>query len=132
MSGKPDPAGGRPERRVRLVGAVIAGDDRDPQARGELTGRRLVAEGPDGRRRRSDPADPSLDHSLGELGVLAQEAPSRMDRVGTGRPGRRDDRPRVEKVDVRSPVLARDHGSDTEPIGGPADPGGDLAAVGYE
>ena len=55
-----------------------------------------------------------------------------MDGVGAGGPGGRDDGVDVEQVEASRAVGARDDRPDAEPVAGPGDPAGDLAAVGDE
>ncbi len=104
-----DRRGGGRERDVRLVGLVVAGNDRDTEARREASRCPLVAHRADGRRRRADPDQAGLGDALGEDGVLAQEAEPGMDRVGAGSEGGTDRRVRIEQVDRRASALARDH-----------------------
>ena len=121
---------GRPdERLVRLVRVVVAGRDRDAEARGELAGGRLVAHRPDGGRWGADPADPGCDHALGEVGVLGEEAEARVERVRVRAAGGRDHGVGIEQVEGLRPVRRRGDRADAEPVAGPCDPGGDLAAV---
>ena len=51
---------------------------------GDVPGLDLVAERLDRRRRRADPGQPGVDHGLGEVGVLGEEAVARVHGVGAG------------------------------------------------
>ena len=94
QQGIADALGRLDERCVRLVVIVVAGGHGDAEARRELPAGRLVAHGPDGFRWWPDPADPGLDHALGEVGVLGEEAEARVEGVGVSRVERRRPRPR--------------------------------------
>ena len=49
---------------------------------GDVASRHLVAERPDRRGRRPDPGEPGVDHGLGEVGILGEEAVPGMDGIG--------------------------------------------------
>ncbi|GJO50392.1 hypothetical protein NJB1604_36460 [Mycobacterium marinum] len=57
-------------------------------AGGDVAGGDLVAEVADGLRAGTDPDQAGVDHGLGEVGVLRQEAVAGVDRVGAGLRGR--------------------------------------------
>ena len=99
---RPTPTRSRDERLVRLVGVVVAGDDREiPRL---VASRRAAALSPRARMAAGGgPTQriPAADHALGEVGVLAQEAEARMDGVGAHRSGRGNDRRCVQEVDRR-------------------------------
>ena len=123
---------GRDERRVGLVGIVVAGHDRDAETRGETARGRLVADGADRRGRRADPADVGgLDRGR-EVGALGEEAVARVDRVGAGAVGGGDHGIDVEQVDDRRALLTGNDGSDAHALGRLSDPSGDLPSVGHE
>jgi hypothetical protein len=128
-----------------------AGDERRARARGDVPGGDLVAEIADGLRGGPDPGDPCVDHGLGELGVLGEEAVAGVDTVGACRARRPDHLVEVEvglgrrgaaqrerlvgqphergiAVGVRVHGDARDPGVAT----GPDDSDCDLPAVGDE
>ena len=121
--------GRRDEGVVRLVGLVVAGEDRDAERGGEPAGGGLVAHRADRRGRRADPADPGRDDGLGEVGVLGEEPEARVDGVGAGRAGGRDDRVDVEQVEGVGAVGRGHDRPDAEPVARPGDPRRDLAAV---
>ena len=127
-----DALGRLDQRCVRLVVIVVAGGHGDAEARRELAAGSLVAHGPDGFRRWADPADPGLDHALGEVGVLGEEAEARVERVGARLSGGGDHGLGVQEVDGVRAVRGRGNGADAESIAGPGDPGRDLASVGDE
>ncbi len=118
---------------------------------GDVAGLDLVPEGIDGLRRRADPGQSGIDHRLGEVGVLGQEAITGVDRVGTGLLGGLDDladvevgvgrggategvrlagEPDEERIGVRFGVH-RD-AAQAGVAGGADDADGDLTAVGDE
>ena len=61
-----------------------AGHQRGLGAGGDVTGGDLVAEVADGLRAGPDPDQPGVEHGLGEVGVLAQEAVAGVHGVGAG------------------------------------------------
>ena len=61
-----------------------------------LLGRDLVAHEPDRGRRRADEGEPAALDAFGEVGVLGQKAIARVNRLGVGHFGGRDDRRHVE------------------------------------
>jgi hypothetical protein len=63
---------------------VAARNQRGACPDGYLPGRDLVAQQPDGFRRRPDPRQAGIQDSLGKVGVLGQEPVSRVDRVRSG------------------------------------------------
>ena len=73
----------------RVHGTVAAGHQRCAGPDGRLAGGDLVAEQPDGVRRRADPGQPGVQDGLGEVGVLGEEAVAGVDgvRAGLGRHG---------------------------------------------
>ena len=89
---------------VRLIVAVVAGDDRDAERCGKLPGGGLVTHRPDRRRRRADPADAGVQHGLREGGVLGEEAEAGMERVSPCGACRRDHGVDVEEVECRVAV----------------------------
>jgi hypothetical protein len=129
--------GARHDRHAKRAHGALGGD--------------LVAHHADVLGRRPDEGEAVLDHHLGEVGVLGQEADAGMDRIGAGdRRGRQDRRhveiaaarrrradahalvgqPHVHGVGVRGRV----HGDrlDAELAARTVDAQRDLAAVGYE
>ena len=147
----PDLAGVRAQGLVAGVLAVVAGQDGHPARLGQRLGPRLVAEGAHGGGRRPDPRQPGVRARVGEVGALAEEAVARVDRLGAGRRGRREDRvdPQVAlggrsradahglvgRPDVRRrPVGVGVDGdrADPEPAARAHDPQRDLAAVGHQ
>jgi len=70
-----------------VTGSAVPGDLRCAGPLGDVSCRDLVTERADGVRRRSDPGQPGVDDSLGELGVLGEEAVAGMDSIGTGLAG---------------------------------------------
>jgi hypothetical protein len=127
-----DARGGTDERPVGLVGAVVAGQDRDFQGRGKPARRRLVAHRPDRGCGRPDPADPGRDDRLGERGNLGQEPEPRVNRVSACAPGGIDDRGRVEEVQRIHARGCRQDDANAEAVARPCDPRRDLAPVGDE
>jgi hypothetical protein len=135
-----------------LVGAghrvVRAGHERRARAGGDVPGGDLVTEVADRLRGRADPGDARVDHGLGEVGVLRQEAVAGVDAVGAG-PARRVDDLVEHEVGLRRggaaereglvgqpderrvPVGVGVHGDAGQPrVGARADdPDGDLAPV---
>ena len=104
--------------------------------------RELVAAEPERLGRRADPGEPGGDHRLGEVAVLGQEAVAGMDGVGLGRECGANllggieirvdlDRPVRTSGVVGAAIVAGGDGDrlDPEPLAGPEDAGGDLAAV---
>ncbi len=65
----------------RVLGA---GGHRSLGALGDVAGGDLVAEVADGLRRGADPDEAGVDHGLGEVGVLGEEAVAGVDGVGAG------------------------------------------------
>ncbi len=59
-----------------------AGGERRPHGKGDVPGRGLVTQAPDGLGRRPDPGHARGDDRLGEVGVLRQEAVAGVDGVG--------------------------------------------------
>ena len=84
-----DAFGGRGQRRVGLVGVVIADEDRDSERGRKPPRRRLVAHRPDGTGWWTHPDEPRSLDRLGEACVFGQEAEAGMDRVRTGGAGGR-------------------------------------------
>ena len=82
--------------------------------------------------RRTDPGQSGGDDPFGERGVLGEEPETGMDRVGAGGKCRLDDGVDVEEVEGIGAVRRRDDGADAEIVGGAADAGRDLAAIGDE
>ena len=79
---------GEPARRGRVRdGPVGARHERGADAPGELAGRHLVAQHPDGLRRRPDPGQAGVEDGLGEVGVLGEEAVAGVDGVGAAAAG---------------------------------------------
>ena len=142
------------ERLVRPTRAApsLPGTIGTPAAATVRRARDLVAHPADRLGRRADERDVALLADLGEVGVLGQEAVARMDRVGVGDLGRRDDRRRCSRYEA-----ARRGGPDADVLVGEAhvervavglgvdgdrldaelaagrdDPQGDLAPVGDE
>ena len=76
-------------RAVDRVGG--AGNERGADLLGDVTGLNLVAESPNGLRRRADPDEPGIDDSLGEVGVLGEEPVPGVDRVDLGPTGNVED-----------------------------------------
>ena len=74
--------------RHDLVGVLDrvlgAGGQRSVRPLRDVLGLRLVAEVLDRLRRRADPHQPGVDHGLGEVGVLGEEAVAGVHRVGAG------------------------------------------------
>ena len=74
--------------RDDLVGVLDrvlgAGSQRGAGLLGDVPGLDLVAERVDGRGRRADPDQPGVEHGLGEVGVLGEEAVAGVHRVGAG------------------------------------------------
>ena len=132
QQGVADALGRLDERGVRLVVIVVAGGHGDAEARRQLAARRLVAHGPDGRGWWPDPADPGLDHALGEVGVLGEEAEARVERVGVRVSSGGDHGFGVQEVDGVRAVRGWGYRSDAESIAGPGDPCRDLASIGDE
>ena len=128
-NGIADALGRLDEGCVRLVVIVVAGGHGDAEARRELPARRLVAHGSDGFRWWPDPADPGLDHALGEVGVLGEEAEARVERVGVRVSSGGDHSFGVQEVDSVRAVRGWGNCSDAESIAGPGDPCRDLAAI---
>ena len=79
-----------------------------------------------------DPADPGLDHALGEVGVLGEEAEARMEGVGVRVSSGGDHGFGVQEVDGVRAVRGRGYRSDAESIAGPGDACRDLASIGDE
>jgi hypothetical protein len=77
-------------------GAFGAGNARHAGLDHRLLGRHLVAHDADRLRRRPDEDEAGALDALGEVGVLAQEAVTGVDRLGIGHFGGRDDRRHVE------------------------------------
>ncbi|MCY1225185.1 hypothetical protein D9M72_373750 [compost metagenome] len=69
--------------RSRIHGTVASGHEGGAGADGDFAGGDLVAELPDGFRRRADPGQPGIQHCLREIGVLGQEAVAGVDGVRT-------------------------------------------------
>ena len=139
------------QRQVGVGGVDRRREDGHAGLLGDLLGADLVAHDLDRLGRRTDPGEPGVDDGAGEVGVLRQEAVSRVDRVGTRLPrgcdhevgaevgvgGRvaREAYGVVSLGDVGQPgvrVGVDGHGLDAEPPTGGEDPAGDLAAVGHE
>ena len=135
---------GRVGDRVRGTG-----DQRGADLLRDVPGLDLVAEGVDRGRRRADPDQPGVEHGLGELGVLGQEAVARVHRVRAGagrdvedlgdvqvgvRRGRAVQRVRLvgEPDEQRVAVRVGVHGHTGQAVvgGGTDHPDGDLAPVG--
>ena len=68
----------------RVHGTVAAGHQRGSGTDGDLAGGDLVAELPDGFRGGADPGQAGVEHGLGEVGVLGQEAVAGVDGVRSG------------------------------------------------
>ncbi len=132
QEGVADSLRGCRERRVRLVGIVVAREHRNAERSRQPPRRRLVAHGRDGGRRRTNPGQAGVPDGFGEPGVLCQEADARVDGVCTRRPGRSDDRGDVEQLERARAVGGRHDRGDPEPARGARDSGGDLAAIGDE
>jgi hypothetical protein len=130
------------------VGSGHAGH---PRAQHRALCRDLVAHHPDAVGLRPDEGEAGPCHRLGEVGILGQEAVTRMDRPGIGRLGRKKDRRRVEigprrrrRADAdcrvgtpdvwRLAIGFRVGGDRPQPerAAGPLDAKSDLAAVGDE
>jgi hypothetical protein len=77
----------RRQRRVGVREKVRARRQGDPVRAGQVAGGVLQAEGQHILRRRPDEGDAGRRAALGEAGVLAQEAVTRMDRLGARRLG---------------------------------------------
>ena len=131
--------------------AVGAGDGGDAGLLHGGLGRGLVAHGADGVRRGPDEGDAVLLAHLGELGVLREEAVARMDAVGVGQLGGRQDLLHVQvaqlgagrtdadvlvgEVDVQGMGVGggmHRHGLDAHLLAGADDPERYFAAVGDE
>ena len=133
----------------RLVRALIAGRHRHPGLDHQLLGRVLQTHGANRGRVRPDPDQARRRDGLGEVGVLAQEAISGVDRLCAGRLGRsqhlgavqirfarrrRTDQHRLvgfahmQGVGVRLGIDG--DGANPHPLGGAEDTAGDFAAIG--
>jgi hypothetical protein len=146
-----DRVGFRLEPRRRLILAEIARRHRNAGLGHQCLRRVLQPHRTDRIRLGPDPHQPGIDHRLGEVGILAQKAVARMDRLGASRLGRRDDlladqiafarraRPDVHRF-VRHPHVQRlgvgvridRDGAHPEPLRGAHNPTRDLPAVGDE
>jgi hypothetical protein len=134
---------------IRLILAVIAGNDGDAGTLHERLGFRLAAHRADRRRRRSDEDQPSGSAGLREGGAFGEEAITRVDRLGAALAGRLDEaldrkialsgRPladqnrlvRLAPMRPRPVRLGEDGDrAHAHPPRGPHDPAGDLAAIG--
>ena len=80
-----------PAPRSRLVAPEVPGSTGTPHALRQHARLHLVAEQLENLRPRADERDPFLGAAAGEVGVLAEEAVARMDRVAAGRLRDRDD-----------------------------------------
>ena len=88
---------GEGDRLVGVLERVLgAGRQRGADLLGDVAGLDLVAEALDRLGRRADPDQPGVDHGLGEVGVLGEEAVARVHRVGAGLLRDRDDLGDVE------------------------------------
>ena len=124
-----DRAGGVEQRRVRLVVAVVAGHDRDPEADRQPAGRRLVAHRPDRARRWPDPADPGGLDGLGEAGVLGQEAEPGWSASAPAARAAATTCGMSSRSTAGEPSCSRNHDPDPKAIRRSPDPRGDLAPV---
>ena len=134
---------------LRLVRALIARRHRHPGLDHQRLGRVLQAHGANRGRVRPDPDQARRRDGLGEVGVLAQEAISGVDRFRAGRLGRREhlgavqigfarrrrtDQHRLvglahmQGVGVRLGIDG--DGAYPHPLGGAEDTAGDFAAIG--
>ena len=141
--------GGQRAGLVEARGAVRAGDEREPGVGGRLLRADLVPHDLDRLRARADEGDVVVLARGGELGVLGEEAPARVDGVAAGGRGRGDEGRDVEvalrggrRADVHGLVGEPDvqrvavggrvdgDGLDPELVAGADDPDRDLAPVG--
>ena len=127
-----DPLGRLDERRVRLVGVVVAGRHRDAEARRELAAAALspmarMASG--GGPTQRIPA--SITRSA-KSAFSARKPKPGWSASASRRRGRGDHGVGVEEVDGVRAVRGRDDRADPEPIAGPRDAGRDLASIGDE
>ena len=139
----------RVQMRRSLVSAQIAGRHRHAGRDHPLLGGVLLPHRADAGGVGADPDDPGIDHGLREIGILAEEAIARMDRLRARRQCRRDDafahqiafarrrRPDRHRI-VRHPHMHRlrigvriyRHGPYPHRPRGADDATGDLAAIG--
>ncbi len=148
---KADALGLARQHRIRLVGALVAGDAGDAGFEHAPLGLRLVAHGGDGLGRRADEDEAGLAAGAGELGILGQEAVARMHGIGAEPFGGSNDggdveiaRPDVSGADARRDIglahvqrirvgLGVDGGrAVAHGLGGAHDAASDLAAVGHQ
>ena len=83
-TGRPFSSANATTSSASLTGSLVPGASGALACAGDVLGPGLVAERLDRRRRRADPDQPGVDHGLGELGVLGEEAVAGVHRVGAG------------------------------------------------